>query len=225
MLAVPEFHPEFGFLCPSPRRRRGLRLAVLCIVSTMAIGATMGLAGARWSANGDGQASTAEPENGQLPARVSAAGVDTTSGRGCKADKADALKDMMALFLDPVCGSNKPHARHGARAANRVATVIIGRTEAVSAAPASAAVEPSEVKVGSANVTAAAVEPTMPPKKPRAKASAPIALTPPGELSRQNAMLNAYPTAKFGRETYDPYRNPYRATTRQPGFDAFGRSW
>jgi len=220
MLAVPEFHHEFGFLCPSPRRRRGLRLAVFCIVSTMAIGATMGLAGARWPANGDGQASTAEPANEPPPTRVSAAGLDVTPGRGCKAD--DAFKDMMALFLDPVCGSSKPHARHGARAANRVATVIIGRTEAV---PAPAAVEPSEVKVGSANVTAAAVEPTMPPKKPRAKASAPIALTPPGELSRQNAMLNPYPTTRFGRETYDPYRNPYRATARQPGFDAFGRSW
>jgi len=219
LLAVPEFHPEFGFLCPSPRRRRGMRLAVLCIVSTMAIGATMGLAVARWPANGDGQASTAEPANGQPLARVSASGVDATSGRGCRADKADMFKDMAALFLDPVCGSNKPHARHGARAANRVATVIIGRTEAVPAAPAAAAVEPSEAKVGSANVTAAAVEPTMPPKKPRAKASAPIALTPPGELSRQNAMLNAY------RETYDLYRNPYRATARQPGFDAFDRSW
>ena len=109
-----------------------------------------------------------------------------------------------------------------------MATVIIGRTEAVLAGPAPAT-EPSEVKVGkaepSANVTAAAVEPTMPPKKPRAKASSPIALAPPGELSRQNAMLNAYPTARFGREAYDPYRNPYRATARQPGFDAFGRSW
>jgi len=228
MLAVPEFHPEFGFLCPSPRRRRGLRLAVLCIVSTMAIGATMGLAGARWPANGDGQASTAEPANEPPPTRVSAAGLDVTPGRGCKAH--DAFKDMMALFLDPVCGSSKPHARHGARAASRVATVIIGRTEAVALAPAAvAATEPSGVKVGnaepSANVTAAAIERTTPPKKPRAKASAPIALTPPGELSGQNAMLNAYAPARSGRETYDPYRNPYRATARQPGFDAFGRSW
>jgi hypothetical protein len=229
MLAVPDFHPEFRVLCPSPRRRRGMRLAVLCIATTMAIGATMGLAVARWPANSDGQASTAEPGNGQPQVRASAAGVDATPRRGCEADKIDASKDLMAHFLDTACGSNKPHSRHGARTANRVATVIIGRTEAVPAA-AVAATEPSPVKVGTAeqaaNVTTAAAERIKSPKNPRAKASVSIALTPPsGELSRQNAMLDPYATARFARETYDPYRNPYRATARQPGFDAFGRSW
>jgi hypothetical protein len=234
MLAGPDFHPEFGFLCPSPRRRRGMRLAVLCIVSTMAIGATMGLAVARWPANADGQASTAEPANGQPLAQASAAGVDATPGHGCKADKVDAFMDLLALFLEPVCGSKKRHGRHRAHTANRVATVIIGHTAAVPAAPAPAAVaatDPSKVKVGyaeqSANVTTAAVERPKSPKKPRVEASAPIALAQPaGALSRQNAMLDAYAAARFGREAYDPYRNPYRATARRPGFDAsFGRSW
>ena len=43
-----DFHPEFGFLCPSPRRRRSIRRAVVCIMAGMAIGATVQLAVAHW---------------------------------------------------------------------------------------------------------------------------------------------------------------------------------
>jgi hypothetical protein len=229
---VPDFHPEFGLLCPSPRRRRGIRITVLCIATTVAIGATMGLAVARWPASGDGALPTAEPINARQLARVSAAGVDAAPGRGsCQPDKADTIRDLLGLFLEPVCGSNKPHVRHGARAANRVATVVIGRTDALppSASEPVAATEPSEVKVGnaekSANETTAAVESTKSPKKRRLKASGPIALTPARELSRQNASVNPYANPSFGREAYEPYRNPYRAAAPQPGYGAFGRSW
>ena len=45
---TPDFHPEFGRLCPSPRRRRGMRLAMVSVVAALAIGATMGLAVAHW---------------------------------------------------------------------------------------------------------------------------------------------------------------------------------
>jgi hypothetical protein len=49
--SAPDFHPEFGFLCPSPRRRRSVRLAVASVITGMAIGATIepcGGALARW---------------------------------------------------------------------------------------------------------------------------------------------------------------------------------
>jgi hypothetical protein len=231
MRAVPDFHPEFGLLCPSPRRRRGIRLAVLCIVTTMAIGATMGLAVARWPAGGDGAVPMAVPINGQPLAQVSAAGLEAMPGRGsCRPDKVDSVKDMLSLFLDPVCGSNKPHVKHGARAANRVATVVIGRTDALppSASEPVAATEPSEVKVGDAENSAnePAVERTKSPKKPKPRASGPIALTPPArELSRQNASVNPYANPSFGREAYEPYRNPYRAAAPQPGYGSFAHSW
>ena len=130
MRAVPDYHPEFGLLCPSPRRRRGMRLAALCIVTTMAIGATMGLAVARWPASGDGrrprQSRRCIPAGAGLRSRRRRA-----PGHGsCKPDKVDTFKDLLALFLEPVCGLEQAHARHGARAANRVANVIIGRTDA-----------------------------------------------------------------------------------------------
>jgi hypothetical protein len=202
---------------------------VLCIMTTMAIGATMGLAVARWPANGDGLPATAEPMNPSPLARVSAAGPEATPGhKSCKPDKVDTIRDLLALILEPDCGSGK-HVRHGARAANRVANVIIGRTDAVPAPSPTAetASEPVEVKAAdaekSADPTTAASERAKSLKKPKARASAPLALTPPArDPSRQDAKLNPYAVPR----SYDPYRNPYRATALQSGLDpSFGRSW
>jgi hypothetical protein len=50
-LVAPDFHPEFGFLCPSPRRRRRLRLAITLMLAGMGIGATIELAVAHWRDN------------------------------------------------------------------------------------------------------------------------------------------------------------------------------
>jgi hypothetical protein len=224
--AMPDFHPEFGLLCPSPRRRHCIRLVILSLATTMAIGATMGLAIAHRT-DGQGPAATVQRTDERPPAGDAAARVPES----CKADVAT---DLAWFFLGPACAPNKPHARHGARATNRVATVILGRINAAptsSAAPIAApAIESSQPNAGnsekSANVTTAAVERTAPPKKPNVKANAPISLTPAArEPSRRNVMLDAAPNAyasapKFGREAYDPYRDTFRATARQPGFDA-----
>jgi len=220
MRSVPEYHPEFGMLCPSPRRRRGMRLAALCAVTAMAIGATMGFAVARWPASGDGLAAASEPTNSSPLARVSASGGASPGHKSCKPEKVDAFKDLLALFLAPDCGSSR-HVRHGARTDNRVANVIIGRTDAAPAPTAETAAEPVEAKATdsdkTSNVATAAVEPPKSPKKPKLKAREP---------GRQNAMLNPYVGPRFGHEAYDPYRNPYRATGAQSGFDpSFGRSW
>ncbi|MEA2946255.1 MAG: hypothetical protein QOI40_1585 [Alphaproteobacteria bacterium] len=223
MRAVPDYHPEFGLLCPSPRRRRGMRLAALCAVTMVAIGATMGLAVARWPASGDGLAAASEPANLSPLAQVSASGGVTPAGhKSCKPEKVDAFKDLLALLLEPDCGPSK-HVRHGARTDNRIANVVIGRTDAApaSAPTAETVAAPVEVKPADAdktsNVATAAVEPTKPPKKPRLKARDP---------ARQNAMLNPYTGPRFGHEAYDPYRNPNRPAGVQSGFDpSFGRSW
>jgi hypothetical protein len=222
MLGVPDYHPEFGLLCPSPRRRRGVRLAVLCIATTLAIGATMGLAVAHWSANGEGPAATAEPLNASPLARVSATGVaPAPEHKSCKPDKVDTITDLVGLFLAPDCGSSK-HARHGARAASRVANVVIGRTDTVPTPAAATLAEPVEVKTADSEkpATPAADERTKPLKKRKAKANGPIAITPPAGTT-----FNPYSAPSFGREAYDPYRNSYRAAA-QPGFaSSFGRSW
>jgi hypothetical protein len=220
MRAVPDYHPEFGLLCPSPRRRRGMRLAALCAATAMAIGATMGLAVARWPANGDGLAAASEPATSPLAQVSASGGVKPPGHKSCKPEKVNSFPDLVALFLAPDCGSGN-HVRHGAREANRVANVIIGRTDATPTPTAETAAKPVEVKAADAektsNAATAAVEPTKSPRKPKLK---------PRDPGRQNAMLNPYAGPKSGHEFNDPYRNPYRATGGQSGFDpSFGRSW
>jgi hypothetical protein len=238
--AGPDFHPEFGFLCPSPRRRRAIRVAVLSIATTVAISATMGLAVAHWT-DGGGQASQIDrpPPAGVLahPANSSkrslpAAGADaspvtpvpvTLRQESCNA----GATDPAAFFFNQACGSRRFHARHGARANNRVATVILGRVDAAPEATGSrlavAANEPSQTADKSTNPL------TAPPRKRKALPDAPI--TPAArEPSRQNDMLNggmvsAYAsTSKLGREPFEPYRDKSRSTALQSSFDApFGR--
>jgi hypothetical protein len=221
--AISGFHPEFGLLCPSPRRRRCIRLVMLSVATTLAIGATMGLAIAHRT-DGEGPASMVQPMDERPPA-----GVSTTADGVRESCKADVATDLASFFLGSACAPNKPHARHGARATNRVATVILGRvdapaaTAAPSAAVAAPASDPSQPGAGkaekSANVTAA-VERTAQPKKPKAKASGPIALTPAGGMLGASTP-NAYASApKFGREAYDPYHDTFRSNPRQSGFDA-----
>jgi hypothetical protein len=232
--AAPDFHPEFGFLCLSPRRRRVLRLVMLSVATAVAIGATMRLAGAHWP---DREAATAQPTDAPLAAAVSATGMDAS--RLHESCKPDGVRDLVALFFNSACGSGKLHARHGGRAPNRVATVIIGRTDAASTAAttqAPAAATGIETSHGdgagaekSAALTTAAVERTTPPKKPKLNAKVPIALTAQArELSRQNTVGDAAmayaATPKIRRESFNPYGDTFRSSTPQSGFDApFGR--
>ncbi len=214
-------------------------------MTTMAIGVTVGLVGPH-GIDGEWLASTAAAMDQQPSAGVSAAADNVM--RVHESCNADHVQDLTALFLNPDCRSNKPHARHGARAANRVATVILGRKDATpepleTPMPvALAAIEPSQVAAGvtasgaerSSNVMRSQLErPAPPPKKLKLKAAVPIALTPPaGEGSRQNAMVNtttfnAYaPTPKFGGQPFGPDGDPFRSIAPQSSFDArFGRSW
>jgi hypothetical protein len=217
-----DFHPEFGLLCPSPRRRRGLRLALASMVAIMAVGATMGLAVAHWP-DGEALAAAVQPNDEQpLVAPIDASPV----GRAQESCKAGASQDLAVFFFGSTCSSGRPHARHGARAANRVATVILGRVDAAPVAPepvAVAAIEPSQVTAGVGARTAqkstnamTPAQPALPPKKAKAMSGAapgaPIALNSPGRaLSRQGDAVNAAAvsayaaTPRFGRAAFDSY--------------------
>jgi hypothetical protein len=229
--AAPDFHPEFGFLWPSARRRRGLRLATAIVVTTLAIGTTMGFAVAHRT-DGFGVASTARPtDEAPLAEAVAPAAEATRQHESCQAD---AVQDLAAFFLNSACGSNKPHAKHGARIANRVATVIIGRADAPPAPTAEmpapvATMESSQVGGGNAdkpaNVAPAALEPAAPSKRPKAKATASTALaaTPPAV----DAAVSAYASVPRSRvQSYQPYGDPFRSIAPQRGFAASpARSW
>ena len=222
--AEPEFHPEFGFLCPSARRRRGLRVATVIVATTLAIGTTVGFAVAHRT-DGVGLPSTTQPTDEPPVAGIAAPAADAT--RQHETCQRDVAQDLAAFFLNSACGSNKPHAKHGARVVNRVATVIIGRAD-VPPAP-TAAIESPQVGGGNtekpASVATAAIERTAPPKKPKAKASPAAALAANGPAV--DAAESAYASVPRSRlQSYQPYGDPFRSIAPQRGLATSpGRSW
>ena len=122
------YHPEVGLLCPSPRRRRALRLATACVAATVIVGTTMGLAGTH-RPDRDALAATTivtgELEPSQAPATAAAELAPLQRGHDfCESVSA---QDPVASFLHPNCSA--PKARHGGRVAKRTATFLLGRTE------------------------------------------------------------------------------------------------
>ena len=231
--AAPDFHPDFGFLCPSARKRRGLRLAMALLGTTLAIGATMGFA-VEHRTDGAGPAATAPAAEQPLPQASRAA--DPARPRAtCNDDLAQGLATSF-LNINSPCGSSKPHARHGARVANRVATVIIGRMEALPALSDATAVEPPQVDGGQAEgpATAAAPERTESPKKPKTKTTA-MALAASPAVSAYAAVprfgARSYQSQSYQPQSYQPqsyqrYGDPFRSVAPQGGFAAAsGRSW
>jgi hypothetical protein len=231
--ATPDFHPEFGRLCPSPRRRRGIRLGMVSAVAILVIGATMGLAVAHWpdSAKGDSAkmdlaGQPKEPLPGASAISISSvqrSAPAATSGtspvaRAQESCEPGLISALAAVFLDPSCGSSKLHARHGARATNRVATVIIGRVETPPTPPA-------------ATVAVTATEPSKDTASAAQKSIA--SATPIGERPAQRAKTAKVPSGgsayasdpRFGHGPYETY-GTYRYVAPQSSFDGrFGRSW
>jgi hypothetical protein len=126
---MPEFHPKLGLLCLSPRRRPSLRLATVAVLAALATGATMGLAVAHRT-DGERLTVSSQPMDEQPPARPLDNAANSPQPAHAQACQAGTSGDMAALFFNPSCGARKPHARHGGRPTNRVATVILGRVDA-----------------------------------------------------------------------------------------------
>jgi len=186
--STPDFHPEFGVLCPSPRRRRGMRLVMASVMAGMAVAATIELAVAHWRDRDVALAPAVTPideallvERAAVPAaldspRASARpSTSAAAADGLIARRPQGLckeaggKDLAAAFLNPTCGSGKAHARHGARTNYRVATVIVGRTDSL---PAPA--EPSHAATGTAGkATASTPQPVERPALPKKQKVAP----------------------------------------------------
>jgi hypothetical protein len=213
----------------------------------MAIGATMGLAIAHWR-GGDATSASArsfDEERLTLPGDAAFPPVDipvVAIGSSASTPGADeptaarpqgvcadpSVKDMAAAFLNPNCGSSKPHVRHVARATYRVATVVIGRadvTPAETAPVAVAAIEPLNTPAGAmlklvSSSTQPIERPALPSKKAKVVTSAPIALTPPArEATPQEVGFSAFAAAPW------PRRGDSRATDLQSLGGPFGRIW
>jgi hypothetical protein len=249
---TPDFHLEFGLLCPSPRLRRSMRLAVICVMAGMAIGATAKLGVAQWRDNFSGVTGpTAGPSGDQSPANEVAPGLsefaafpsrlasDTYKSKGAPAQS--SCKDLSTSFLNPTCRSERPHARHAARAAYRVATVIIGRATAppppaaaADAAPTTAApIDELRAVVGSTNKARTLMAQSVGrsaqlPKKPKATPSASTILDAPArEPGSEDVGTNAYASAPWlGRDHHARFPDPFRAAALPPNYRGpFGMFW
>jgi hypothetical protein len=129
-----DLHPDFGYLCPAPRMRRELRVAVVSTLAGMAIGAAI-------MAIHAGQAAETEAVSGNAQLKSSApdplAAVPAASPRVKDADNAKA---------DPV-ETIKPYPKRMVRvrpskAASPLAGTPLGRTEPKEPAASAGAASP-----------------------------------------------------------------------------------
>jgi hypothetical protein len=135
-IVVPGYHPEFGYLCPSPAVRRRARLAVISAGIGMLIGAgvVLSLMDRRFA---DGQrtepALTAGHVDRDSTAIAKAADAEDHASLVASQDNTSVpsmqagCKDEGASFLNSRCGSAKKHKAHASRSpAARLATIEIG---------------------------------------------------------------------------------------------------
>jgi hypothetical protein len=151
-LSAQNFHPEFGYFCPSARMQRKLRSAAMTVVLAglmLAAGAAVGLQLAPSVADDDvgqpvalpavasrpldqaGVADAARIADESVPAVTAQAAPMT--GEAAPSRPQTSCDDLSGSFLAPQCqlGKAGKHQARAARAAHsRVATIPIGRPEA-----------------------------------------------------------------------------------------------
>jgi hypothetical protein len=195
------FHPEFGYFCPSAGMRRKVRSALMTVVAGMLIaaGAVAALAPqlAPPSPTGGVRGEAVLPAvvppltraagmaEERMPAAMTLAAPVTEGGAVSRAQT--SCDDLLGSFLAAGCQSGKAgklHPRRVARAAgSRAATIPIGRVDAGEADPqrAMAAVS-AEAAVAPKEVPAA-----LPSEQPPAPAKKPVKTAHRPSPSRGNA--------------------------------------
>jgi hypothetical protein len=195
------FHPEFGYLCPSPQMRRKVRSVVMTVAAGLSIAAGTALAlmpQLAPPASGDGmRAASAVSDTAISPtvptilvngadaggaderppvATLHATGVpDRAAGSRAGA----SCDDPSGAFLAPQCQAGKTGKSHMMRAARapafRVATVPVGRADAgLEAEPQNAEAASSLATETAATAFAMNEAPPLPRARPAAAAKKPI---------------------------------------------------
>jgi hypothetical protein len=242
---APDFHPEFGLLCPSARLRRILRRVLACAAAAAAVGATMvwgvpQVPAARTS--GATALAAAMPEQvaaeaPATPARIvrpvaltrPAAHADASSGARMRAD----CTNLATWFLEPACRAGKLHSRHGMRGKNRVATYVFSHTgtspEPQSAQPSLAAApgERSRPAAVAASTTPAATSSSEHPSAPVKKKATPNAPTAQIAPKPESGAVRAYAAVpRPARDVLDGRGADRRAAALLPIFGgAFKGIW
>jgi hypothetical protein len=214
--SAQNFHPEFGYFCPSARMQRKLRRAAMTVVLAglmLAAGAAVGLQLA--PSDDDVRRPVVPPALVSRPldqaavaetARIAEEGVPAmvapaapVSGEGSRPQS--SCDDLSGSFLAPRCqlGKTGKHLARAARAArSRMAEIPIGRAEAgLEVGPQG----PEASRSTPAGETAAAFAATeAAPGPPEAPAKKPVKIVhkrPPNPEVATSAPLAAPPTSGF----------------------------
>jgi hypothetical protein len=222
-LSSDDFHSEFGYLCPTPRMRRKLRvIAILASIATM-IGAISVLpAVKRNGVEGDRgemavSAATVEPTADEAPATTLLSPTAATGAASALSAPAPC-RDPLGSFVNHQCESGKSRSARSRRGApHQIVFLPIGRGSVVSANEPVVS-EPKAVmsERGKAvdNVTeiakpsaAGLVDSSVPDTKPRTK----IARKPQRTMPPKDNGLSAFADAPwFGSSAYSRKAAPIR---------------
>jgi hypothetical protein len=220
------FHPEFGYLCPSALMRRKVRRASMTMLAGMliAVGTALALVPqlAPQPPGDGGSEELALSAPASLPADKPAGAADESVPAPMA--RAAAMTDQRApsrvqiscddpsgAFLAPQCQlgrAGKSHMTRAARAAsNRAATLPLGRAETSPQGPAAPRASwPSPAAETAPDAVATNEAPTvLPPERPAAPAKKPVKTAHKQAPSRGDIASADTPPAE-----------------RSPGFDLFG---
>jgi hypothetical protein len=139
-LSSDDFHPEFGYLCPTPRMRIKLRMIAILASIGMMIGAILVLAPVhRDGSESDRRelalsAAAAVPTADETPAMKLPSSTVVTIAPGALRAPA-SCQDLLGSFVNHQCESGKSREARSRRGApHRIVSLPIGRSGAVFAA-------------------------------------------------------------------------------------------
>jgi hypothetical protein len=214
----PEFHPEFGLLCPSNRQRRFVRLATIFVMSIIVIGASRGLAAAH-RADPDEMFVAMLPHDDDLPVEMAA--LEPTGSDEIPAPPRDPCKglgpdDLAGYLLNPGC---KIQGRHGQHKSSRLTVITAGRIElqlaSLAPAPPSAltiAMQQVAAKVAETEKRASgATQKTASLKKHKQRENAPVELAraPSRPGGMPNTLVTAYTTESKLTRSHGPFNDSF----------------
>jgi hypothetical protein len=156
-ITIPPYHPEFGYLRPSPRVCRSIRLALVSAAIGMLVGAVaiLSLLDKRLAQTSASDQTSAFARGDQNDADVDkfpiSANYNGASSEGVVLSLPEDCRESARSFFDRSCRFVRKHKLSGARSTSRLGTAGIGRN-----GPAGGALEQeaSAVDVGSIRANA-----------------------------------------------------------------------
>jgi hypothetical protein len=237
----PEFHPEFGLLCPSARQRRFARVATVFFITIMVVGASRVLAAAHRPSPEDTYLAMLLKDEAPVDPPIQVALLSEDTDEATPAPPADPCKslspdDLAGYFLNPGCKIQGRRGQHHINNVSRgVATFVFARVEPPPAPLSALALAMQQVttkvttKVAEIEKRAnAATQRTASVKKHKLKDAAPteIAHAPARPGGMPGTIVTAYsPETKLSR-SHGPFTDAFPRGQSRPGFDSSAkRTW